>query len=100
MHDGPLDMRMDQSASPGGMVTASSILNEWDSSAIADVLWRYGEERESRRIARAIVGARPLHSTADLAEVLQTAGSKREPKEVRKRFSRVFQALRIEVRDG
>ena len=95
MQDGPLDMRMDQAPSSG--LTAEAILNEWASDAIADVLYKYGEERESRRIARAIVAARPLKTTGELAEVLRTAGSKREPKEVMRRKSRVFQALRIEV---
>ena len=102
MRDGPLDMRMDggsaaSSSACGSTLTAETILNTWDASAIADVLWAYGEERESRRIARAIVGARPLRTTGELAAVLRTAGSKREPKEVTKRCARVFQALRIEV---
>ena len=63
MRDGPLDMRMDQGTaggSGGSALTADEILNRWDGNAIADVLWKYGEERESRRIARAIVAARPL----------------------------------------
>ncbi len=114
MRDGPLDMRMAQAAAvqpnsdsssssssssivSSSTLTAATIVNEWEPSALADVLWKYGEERESRRIARAIVAARPLHSTAALVEVLRTAGSKREPKEVTRRLSRVFQALRIEV---
>lgn len=96
-HDGPLDMRMDQSEAPGDTTTAESILNDWSASEIADVLWKYGEERESRRIARAVVAARPLASTADLGAVLKYAGSKKEPKEVTRRCARVFQALRIEV---
>ena len=57
MRDGPLDMRMDAGSS-GTTLTAEAILNDWDPGAIADVLWKYGEERESRRIARAIVAAR------------------------------------------
>mgnify|MGYP002630655866 CR=1 FL=1 len=91
-------MRMDQgrAASTGevsmGSLTAATIVNEWEPQAIADVLWRHGEERESRRIARKIEEARPLHTTAELMAVLKTAGSKREPKEVTKRASRVFQA--------
>ena len=68
----------------------------------ADCLWKYGDERESRRIARKIVQAReengPLETTAQLAAVLKAAGGKvREPKELMRRQSRVFQALRIEV---
>jgi 16S rRNA (cytosine1402-N4)-methyltransferase len=123
MRDGPLDMRMAQTATASGSdsnssgdggvrldvrdaerarraepLTAATIVNQWDEKALADVLWKYGEERESRRIARSIVAARPLHSTAELVEVLKTAGTKNyEPKEVRNRLSRVFQALRIEV---
>ena len=97
IRDGPLDMRMDQTDASAGALTADTILNEWEGSEIADVLWRYGEERESRRIARAIVNARPLKTTAELVSILSTAGSRREPKEVNKRLSRVFQALRIEV---
>jgi len=115
MRDGPLDMRMAQgaargSSSSGGFgdgggvasaassaFTAATIVNEWEPTALAGVLWKYGEERESRRIARAIVAARPLHSTSELVTVLKTAGSKRGPKEVSRRLSRVFQALRIEV---
>ena len=100
MRDGPLDMRMDSSASSTSSattLTAANILNEWESGEIADVLWKYGEERESRRIARAIVSARPLRTTAELAAVLARTGSRREPKEVTKRCARVFQALRIEV---
>ena len=100
MRDGPLDMRMDQGGVGGctsTSMTAEHILNHWEPHAIADVLWAYGEERESRRIARAIVAARPLHTTGELTAVLRTAGSRREPKEVTKRFARVFQALRIEV---
>ena len=61
------------------------------------MLWKYGEERESRRIARRIVEARPLHTTTELVAVVKAAGTKREPKEVTRRLSRVFQALRIEV---
>lgn len=121
MRDGPLDMRMAQTATASGSdssgyggvqleardaerarraepLTAATIVNQWDEKALADVLWKYGEERESRRIARSVVAARPLHSTAELVEVLKTAGTKNyEPKEVRNRLSRVFQALRIEV---
>lgn len=97
MNDGPLDMRMDQSLPAESALTADTILNGWTDRDIADVLWKYGEERESRRIARAIVAARPLRTTAELATLLKTAGSKREPKEVKRRSSRVFQALRIEV---
>ena len=102
MRDGPLDMRMDGGGSasaiaPSSSFTASTICNEWDERAIADVIWKYGGERESRRIARSIVKARPLQTTGELAAIVQAAGTKREPKEIIRRQARVFQALRIEV---
>ena len=96
MRDGPLDMRMDQS-SGGGALTAATILNEWPANEIANVIWRYGEERTSRRIAQAIVAARPLGSTADLAAALKAAAPPGPPKLASKMAARVFQALRIAV---
>ena len=59
--DGPLDMRMSQSGE-----SAADFLNSADEAAIADVLYEYGEERQSRRVARAIVAARPLETTGEL----------------------------------
>lgn len=67
--DGPLDMRID----PTTPLTAAEIVNEWPLEALAEVIYRYGEEPRSRRIARAIVAARPLHSTGALAEVVARA---------------------------
>ena len=67
--DGPLDMRMD----PASPLTAAEIVNTWSQEALADVIFRYGEEPRSRRIAAAIVRARPLHSTGELAEVVSRA---------------------------
>ena len=96
MRDGPLDMRMDQT-SGGGALTAATILNEWPANEIANVIWRYGEERASRRIAQAIVAARPLGSTADLAAALKAAAPPGPPKLASKMAARVFQALRIAV---
>lgn len=89
--DGPLDMRMSQ-AGP----SAADFVNEADESDIADVLFRYGEERQSRRVARAIVAARPLATTGDLAQVVRRAlgyraGAPRDP------ATRSFQAIRIHV---
>jgi len=91
---GPLDMRMD----PTSPLTADEIVNEWSQDALADVIYRNGEEPRSRRIARAIVNARPLHTTAQLAEVVSQAlggqrGYRLHP------ATRVFQALRIAVND-
>ena len=91
--EGPLDMRMDQAS---GELTAATILNEWSAAEIADVLWRHGEERLSRPLSRALVAARPLRSTAQLASVVKAA-QPGAPKELTKRAARVFQALRIEV---
>lgn len=91
--DGPLDMRM---ACTG--LSAAEIVNEWEESALADVVYRYGEERASRRIARAIVRARaeqPITRTAQLAEIIRTAlGAKTGKKDP---ATRSFQALRIAV---
>jgi 16S rRNA (cytosine1402-N4)-methyltransferase len=90
--DGPLDMRFD----PTQLLTAEDMVNQWSERDLADVIWRYGEERQSRRIARAIAQARPLHSTRELAEVIvRTIGGHKghgpHP------ATRTFQALRIAV---
>ena len=92
MQDGPLDMRFDPSA---GGITAAEIVNTWDAGALADILFDYGEERNSRRIARAIVDARPLESTRALAEVV--AQAQRGPRQKIHPATRTFQALRIAV---
>ncbi len=89
--DGPLDMRMSQDGE-----SAADFLNSADESAIADVLYHYGEERQSRRVARAIVAARPLSTTGDLARVVRKAlghrpGAPKDP------ATRSFQAVRIHV---
>ena len=67
--DGPLDMRMDRTAE----TTAAEIVNFWAEKAIADLIYRLGEERRSRQIARAIVRARPIKSTLHLARVVEQA---------------------------
>lgn len=89
--DGPLDMRMAQDGP-----SAADFLNTADEAAIADVLFHYGEERQSRRVARAIVAARPLATTGDLARVVRKAlghrpGAPKDP------ATRSFQAVRIHV---
>ena len=89
---GPVDMRMDRDAELG----ADTIVNQWPVDDIADILWRYGEERLARRIARAIVAARPILDTAQLAETVADA----VPAAVRRRkhpAKKVFQAIRIAV---
>lgn len=93
MSDGPLDMRMSQAGE-----SAADFLNSADESAIADVLYHYGEERQSRRVARAIVAARPLATTGDLARVVRKAlGHK--PHDKKDPATRSFQAVRIHVND-
>lgn len=94
--DGPLDMRMD----PTRGVSAADWLATADEREIADVLWRHGEERMSRRIARAIVERvreQPLRTTRELAElVARTIGHRERHKHP---ATRTFQALRIQVND-
>lgn len=90
-HEGPLDMRFD----PHAALSAADIVNEWPEDELADVLFEYGEERQSRRVARAIVKARPLHTTAELAEVVSKALGGR--KSGIHPATRSFQALRIAV---
>ena len=89
--DGPLDMRMSQQGD-----SAADFLNGAREEEIADVLYKYGEERQSRRVARAIVAARPLKTTGDLARVVRKAlgyhaGAPKDP------ATRSFQAVRIHV---
>ncbi len=93
--DGPLDMRME----PSGP-SAADIVNDGSQEEIAALLWRYGEERHSRRIARRIVEEReaaPIRTTARLAEIVASAypGGQRRTHPAR----RTFQALRIYVND-
>ena len=97
--EGPLDMRLN----PDGAVTAAEIVNESDERELADLIYEFGEERESRRIARKIVEARrsgPIQTTSRLAEIVRSAarprhagGSRIDP------ATRTFQALRIAVND-
>jgi len=91
--DGPLDMRMD----PAGSLTAATIVNEWAVEDIARVLAEFGEEPRARAVARAIVRARPLASTAALARVVAHAAVR--PATGRDPATRTFQALRIAVND-
>ncbi|MGD2147286.1 MAG: 16S rRNA (cytosine(1402)-N(4))-methyltransferase RsmH [Anaerolineae bacterium] len=90
--DGPLDMRFDRTSTDS---TAADLVNRLSAEELAEVLYRYGEERQSRRIARAIVEARPLHTTRELAEVVdQTVGRRGERLHS---ATLTFQALRIAV---
>jgi 16S rRNA (cytosine1402-N4)-methyltransferase len=92
--DGPLDMRMD----PQGERTAEQVVNHLDERQLADVIYEFGEERRSRRIARAICRSRPIRSTAHLADVISAAA--RPMNQAERRIhpaTRTFQALRIFV---
>ena len=89
--DAPLDMRFD----PSQPLTAADLVNTLDEAALADILWRYGEERHARRVARAIVRHRPLHTTRQLAEVV--AAATRSGRRGMHPATRTFQALRIAV---
>ena len=91
--DGPLDMRMAQSGE-----TAAEWIDRASDEEIADTLYLYGEERQSRRVARAIVAARPLTRTGELANVVRRAlgyhpGAPKDP------ATRSFQAIRIRIND-
>ncbi|MBI3666519.1 MAG: 16S rRNA (cytosine(1402)-N(4))-methyltransferase RsmH [Acidobacteria bacterium] len=92
--DGPLDMRLD----PEQPMTAARIVNHYGEKPLAELIFRFGEERRSRRIARAIVRARPVVSTRKLAEVIERAAP-RTPRERIHPATRTFQALRIAVND-
>lgn len=90
MKDGPLDMRFDVT----GGETAADLVNNLSETELAEIFWRYGEERRSRRIARAIIENRPLHTTVQLADLVNDQVKERgriHP------ATRIFQALRIAV---
>jgi 16S rRNA (cytosine1402-N4)-methyltransferase len=91
---GPLDMRYD----PDSPTTASDLVNNLAQDELADLIYRFGEERRSRAIARAIVAARPLHTTHQLAEVVARAVGGRRGDRLHP-ATRTFQALRIAVND-
>jgi 16S rRNA (cytosine1402-N4)-methyltransferase len=93
LRDGPLDMRM---GSDGP--SAADLVNEAGEALIADVLFQYGEERASRRIARAIIAARPIETTAQLAEIIEGVLPKSKPGQSHP-ATRSFQAIRIAVND-
>jgi 16S rRNA (cytosine1402-N4)-methyltransferase len=91
--DAPLDMRMDSKQ----LLTATHVVNEYEESELAAVISQYGEERFARRIAHAVVGARPVRTTRELAEIVRdaipAATRRRGPHPAR----RTFQAIRMEV---
>jgi 16S rRNA (cytosine1402-N4)-methyltransferase len=92
--EGPLDMRMN----PMSGETAEQVVNHIDERELADVIYEFGEERRSRRIARAIVRSRPVRTTKQLVEVISTAARSMKWKHERIHpATRTFQALRIFV---
>ncbi|SHF38673.1 16S rRNA (cytosine1402-N4)-methyltransferase [Loktanella atrilutea] len=93
MRDGPLDMRMSQSGP-----SAADLVNTKDEAELADIIYLYGEERASRRIARAIVAARPVTTTAQLARIVESCLPRAKPNQSHP-ATRTFQALRIAVND-
>jgi 16S rRNA (cytosine1402-N4)-methyltransferase len=91
--DAPLDMRFD----PGQELSAADLVNNLPEAELADLIYRYGEERQSRQIARAIVRSRPLETTHQLAGVIaRAAGGQRSGQRIHP-ATRTFQALRIRV---
>ncbi|CAN5569420.1 16S rRNA (cytosine(1402)-N(4))-methyltransferase RsmH [soil metagenome] len=91
--DAPLDMRMDRTGGP----TAADVVNVYPEAELARVLRRYGDERFARRIAHAVVAARPVATTGELAEIVRTAIPAAARRHGGHPAKRSFQALRIEV---
>jgi 16S rRNA (cytosine1402-N4)-methyltransferase len=92
MADGPLDMRMDTRSG----LTAEQVVNEEDERELANLIYEYGEERRSRRIARAIVRGRPVTTTAQLAQIVRQAAPAMKQDRIHP-ATRTFQAIRIVV---
>ncbi|MGA2276750.1 MAG: 16S rRNA (cytosine(1402)-N(4))-methyltransferase RsmH [Terracidiphilus sp.] len=92
MADGPLDMRMDTRSGP----TAAQVVNEASERELADLIYEYGEERRSRRIARAIVRGRPVTTTGQLSRIVASAAPAMKQAHLHP-ATRSFQALRIYV---
>lgn len=93
LRDGPLDMRMGATGA-----SAADLVNNAEEADLADILFHFGEERASRRIAKAIVAARPITTTARLADVIEGALPPRKPGQSHP-ATRSFQAIRIAVND-
>src|ERR1700727_2275439 len=91
-NDGPLDMRKDTRSGE----TAEQVVNQEDENELADLIYEFGEERRSRRIARAIVRARPITTTAELARIVSAEAPPMKGEKIHP-ATRTFQALRIPV---
>ena len=92
--DGPLDMRMSLSGE-----TAADVVNSVDERTLSQIIARYGEEKNARRIARAIIAERPVTSTAQLAQIVSDAQGPAALRHAIHPATRTFQALRIHVND-
>lgn len=92
MREGPLDMRMDRSQA----LTAAGVVNTYSEKEIADILYKYGEERRSRPLARSIVRSRPLERTTDLVRAIERVSGGPRHGQIHP-ATRAFQALRIYV---
>ena len=93
MQDAPLDMRF----GPHVSQSAADIVNSYSERELADLIYEYGEDRDSRKIARAIVRARPLHTTRELVAAIESASPRRGDRV--HPATRTFQALRIAVNE-
>src|SRR5512145_2685976 len=93
LHDAPLDMRF----GPHLPQTAADLVNKYSERELADLIYQFGEERDSRKIARAIVRARPIHSTRELVAVIESISPRRGDRVPP--ATRTFQALRIAVNE-
>ncbi len=93
LQDAPLDMRF----GPHVLQTAADLVNQLSERELADLIYQYGEERNSRKIARAIVKARPLHTTRELVAVIESVSPRRGNRV--HPATRTFQALRIAVNE-
>ncbi|HSK65700.1 MAG TPA: 16S rRNA (cytosine(1402)-N(4))-methyltransferase RsmH, partial [Anaerolineales bacterium] len=93
LHDAPLDMRF----GPHALQTAADLVNKYSERELADLIYQYGEDRDSRKIARAIVRARPIHTTRELVAAIESVSPRRGDRV--HPATRTFQALRIAVNE-
>ena len=93
VQSGPLDMRMNQD----DKTTANDVLNQFEEEDIANILYKYSGEKNSRKIAKAISNSRPLKTTEDFCKVLKSVLGKQNPKYINQTIKRCFQAIRIYV---
>ena len=98
-HDAPLDMRMDTRSQPAAVPDASDVVNTYEFAELRDLLRRHADERHAHRIAAAIVAARPLRTTRQLADTVKAAVPAAARRARRHPAMRTFAAIRIEVND-